>query len=122
MTIITTLYHKRIIRKHVIPYVLGVFLGCTLTIVLVCLNKLASVSQQIQTSYLQQPPTRQIAIEQKPLLYIGTLTSGHTLHSRGKTCFDTWGKEVPGRMALYCNCDVQDEGGLPVVQLPGMDM
>ena len=118
MTRITISYHKQIIEKHVIPYVLGVFLGCTLTIPLVCLSKLSSISQRIETSSSTQPA----AIEQKQLLYIGTLTSGHTLHTRGKTCFATWGKNVPGRMALYCNCDGQDEGGLPVIQLPGMDV
>lgn len=48
------------------------------------------------------------------------MTAKDFLNDRAKAVYDTWGKEVPGRLAFFSSEGSQADG-LPVVALKGVD-
>lgn len=47
---------------------------------------------------------------QKNLLFVGVMTAKNFLRGRAKAVFDTWGKEVPGKMAFFSSEHSYSEG------------
>lgn len=57
---------------------------------------------------------------QRNLVFVGVMTAKEFLNDRAKAVYETWGKEVPGRMAFFSS-----EGSvapeLPVIALKSVD-
>ncbi|ELU09052.1 hypothetical protein CAPTEDRAFT_36409, partial [Capitella teleta] len=53
-------------------------------------------------------------------LYVGLLSAGQFLNERAKHVWKTWGHQVPA-LEVFTGISGVDPGGLPVVQLPGID-
>lgn len=47
---------------------------------------------------------------QNNLLFVGVMTAKDFLKRRAKAVFDTWGKEVPGRLAFFSSEGSQSNG------------
>lgn len=57
---------------------------------------------------------------QSNLVFVGVMTSKEFLIDRAKAVYDTWGKEVPGRLAFFSSeGSYSDE--MPVIALKGVD-
>lgn len=57
---------------------------------------------------------------QSNLLFVGVMTAKEFLNDRAKAVYQTWGKEVPGRMAFFSSeGSISDD--MPVVALKGVD-
>lgn len=57
---------------------------------------------------------------QNNLLFVGVMTAKEFLNDRAKAVYDTWGKEVPGRLAFFSSeGSIADD--LPVIPLKGVD-
>lgn len=57
---------------------------------------------------------------QNNLLFVGVMTAKDFLDDRAKAVYDTWGKEVPGRLAFFSS-DGSVSDKLPVVGLKDVD-
>lgn len=65
-------------------------------------------------------PNDTVYNSQKNLLFVGVMTAKNFLNGRAKAVFDTWGKEIPGRIAFFSSENSYSEL-LPVVALKGVD-
>lgn len=65
-------------------------------------------------------PKETLRNSQNNLLFVGVMTAKSFLNDRAKAVYETWGKEVPGRIAFFSSEDSHADG-LPVVALPGVD-
>lgn len=86
-------------------------------------------------------PDDTILNSQHNLLFVGVMTAKDFLAGRAKAVYDTWGKEVPGRLAFFSSEGSRSDGnsffhnlfsqtllltrllasGLPVIALKGVD-
>ncbi|XP_013109906.2 chondroitin sulfate synthase 1 [Stomoxys calcitrans] len=65
-------------------------------------------------------PDDTIQNSQKNLVFVGVMTAKNFIEGRAKAVYDTWGKEVPGRIAFFSSeGSFSDE--LPVVGLKNVD-
>lgn len=65
-------------------------------------------------------PNETIYNSQKNLVFVGVMTAKNFIEGRAKAVYDTWGKEVPGRIAFFsAEGSYSDE--LPVIGLKNVD-
>lgn len=65
-------------------------------------------------------PDETVTNSQNNLLFVGVMTAKDFLNDRAKAVYDTWGKDVVGRLAFFSSeGSVSDK--LPVVGLKGVD-
>jgi chondroitin sulfate synthase len=57
----------------------------------------------------------------KSLLFVGVMTAQKYLNTRAKAVYETWGRELPGRMAFFSSATSETNLSLPLVALPGVD-
>lgn len=57
---------------------------------------------------------------QQNLLFVGVMTAKSFLAGRARAVYDTWGKEVPGRIAFFSS-EGSRSAELPVIALNGVD-
>lgn len=65
-------------------------------------------------------PDETIQNSNRTLLFVGVMTAEQYLDSRAKAVFDTWGQELPGRIAFFSS-EVSRAPGLPLVPLRNVD-
>ncbi|XP_073829400.1 chondroitin sulfate synthase [Musca autumnalis] len=65
-------------------------------------------------------PEDTIQNSQKNLVFVGVMTAKNFIEGRAKAVYDTWGKEVPGRIAFFSSEGSFSEE-LPVVGLKNVD-
>lgn len=56
----------------------------------------------------------------KTLLFVGVMTAEKYLTTRAKAVYETWGSDLPGRIAFFSS-EVSYSEDLPLVALPGVD-
>lgn len=69
---------------------------------------------------IQLQPNNTVYTSQRNLLFVGVMTAKNFLKGRAKAVYDTWGKEVPGRIAFFSSAH-SHSAVLPVIALPGVD-
>ncbi|XP_055384822.1 chondroitin sulfate synthase 1 [Condylostylus longicornis] len=57
---------------------------------------------------------------QKNFVFVGVMTAKNFLNGRAKAVFDTWGKEVPGRIAFFSS-EGSYSSSIPVIDLKNVD-
>lgn len=57
-------------------------------------------------------PDDTVLNSQNNLLFVGVMTAKDFLKGRAKAVFDTWGKEVPGRLAFFSSEGSTSDGKL----------
>lgn len=67
---------------------------------------------------LQQSDT--MSTSQSNLVFVGVMTAKEFLTDRAKAVYDTWGKEVPGRLAFFSS-EGSYSDQMPVIALKGVD-
>lgn len=67
---------------------------------------------------LQQSDT--MSTSQSNLVFVGVMTAKEFLSDRAKAVYDTWGKEVPGRLAFFSS-EGSYSDQMPVIALKGVD-
>lgn len=61
-------------------------------------------------------------LENRKLIFVGVMTAERFLETRAKAVFDTWGKDVPGKLTFFCShSKTPTTLKAPVVSLPGVD-
>lgn len=65
-------------------------------------------------------PSDTMTTSQNALVFVGVMTAKDFLHDRAKAVYDTWGKEVPGRLAFFSSEGSYAEN-MPVIALKGVD-
>ena len=58
---------------------------------------------------------------EKDLILIGVMTTQEYLNTRAKAVFDTWGKDIPGKVIFFTSENTTEIEGLPIVRLKGID-
>lgn len=61
-----------------------------------------------------------ISNSEKTLLFVGVMTAEKYLNSRAKAVYETWGSEIPGRIAFFSS-EYSYSEDLPLVALPNVD-
>lgn len=57
----------------------------------------------------------------KNLVFVGVMTAQKYLDTRAKAVFDTWGKEIPGKISFFSRAGSSSAFDIPLVSLPGVD-
>ena len=83
-----------------------------------------SFCKQIRHNELMdsRPQTLQQELQTRQMLFIGIMTSQKFLNTRAKGVYDTWGKNVPGKLVFFAGKEkTQPRAALPMVYLPVPD-
>ena len=66
--------------------------------------------------------TKQVQLEKRNVIFVGVMTTEQFLQTRAQAVFDTWGKNIAGKLTLFTS-DVATPKtfDLPVVSLAGVD-
>lgn len=67
-------------------------------------------------------PDDTVLNSQNNLLFVGVMTAKDFLKGRAKAVFDTWGKEVPGRLAFFSSEGSQSSGTLNFVFISDVNL
>ncbi len=57
----------------------------------------------------------------KNLVFIGVMTAQKYLDTRANSVFNTWGRNIPGKMSFFSRSGSSSVYKLPLVSLPGVD-
>jgi chondroitin sulfate synthase len=125
--------------KFIVGILLGLLLGSQLQSLLIsssfCVPNKTSVFpiHQRQLKVRSEPLTVERTVETsskllvshlklKQLLLVGVMTADKYIATRAKAVYETWGKQVPGKI-LFFTADTQNvtDMDLPVVRLKGVD-
>ena len=68
-----------------------------------------------------RPKTLAKELGNRHFLYVGVITAVQLVDTRAKAVYDTWGKNVPGKLTFFSSGEAGKTLGLPVVNLPGVD-
>lgn len=65
-------------------------------------------------------PEETIENSNRTLVFVGVMTAQQYLETRARAVYETWAKELPGRLAFFSS-EVSRADDLPLVPLPGVD-
>ena len=68
-----------------------------------------------------RPRTLAKDLGNRKLLFVGVMTADQLVETRAKAVYDTWGKNVPGKLTFFSSGETSKRLGLPVVSVPGVD-
>lgn len=68
-----------------------------------------------------RPSTMAKELGNRNFLFVGVMTAEQLVETRAKAVYDTWGKNVPGKLTFFSSGETGKTLGLPVVSLPGVD-
>ena len=129
-------------RRGLASAILGLILGLVLGFLIQSYKILSSSHHQRLNVYSSSMPgprmlmkssarnvpklddDEQINSSSTSLVFVGVMTAGKYLDSRAKAVYETWGKELPGKIAFFSseNSVVPDNcPDLPLVALPRVD-
>ncbi|XP_039438411.1 chondroitin sulfate synthase 1 isoform X1 [Culex pipiens pallens] len=116
-------------RKKILYGLFGIIIGLcvgalfrnyrTLEIVSMC-NSINSMKQKTALEIIGLHPSEMPDNSQRNLVFVGVMTAKDFLQSRAKAVYDTWGKNIPGRIAFFSSEESVAEN-LPLVALRGVD-
>ena len=75
-------------------------------------------------TYGTRTPTKpqEVERENRQLIFVGVMTAERFLETRAKAVFDTWGKDVPGKLTFFSSHrETHKTLNAPVVSLPDVD-
>ena len=78
---------------------------------------------QCHLTYSSHIRPRTVAKElgNRNFLFVGVMTAEQFEETRAKAVYDTWGKNVPGKLTFFSSGEAGKTLGLPIVSLPGVD-
>ena len=115
-------------RKTLIFACFGIAIGLCIGTVLKNYRALEIVKRCSMKPTNQKTPFEIIGLQaedtiqnsQKNLVFVGVMTAKNFIEGRARAVYDTWGKEVPGRIAFFSSeGSFSDE--LPVIGLKNVD-
>ncbi|XP_058814982.1 chondroitin sulfate synthase 1 isoform X1 [Topomyia yanbarensis] len=116
-------------RKKILYGLFGIIIGLcvgalfrnyrTLEIVSMC-NSMNSMKQKSALEIIGLRPSETPDNSQHNLVFVGVMTAKDFLQSRAKAVYDTWGKNIPGRIAFFSS-EESIADYLPLVALKGVD-
>lgn len=114
-------------RKRLLKIFLGILIGITLSQLLTMSKLLKDLcggvgvggvsDEQQQQTFIKQP---QHPSSNKSLLFVGVMTAGKYLNTRAKAVYDTWGRDVPGKIVFFSS-EYSYSHQVPLVPLIGVD-
>ncbi|CAH1118840.1 unnamed protein product [Phaedon cochleariae] len=78
------------------------------------------VEKNMEVSPLKLIDQENARSSNKNLLFVGVMTAAKYLDTRAKAAYDTWGKEVPGKV-MFFSSENSYSAHVPLVALPGVD-
>jgi chondroitin sulfate synthase len=69
-------------------------------------------------------PVESVHNSRKTLLFVGVMTAQKYLATRARAVYETWGREIPGRIAFFTSATSvppSNRPDLPIVRLRGVD-
>jgi chondroitin sulfate synthase len=69
-------------------------------------------------------PSESVRDSRKALLFVGVMTAQKYLATRARAVYETWGREIPGRIAFFTSATSvppSNRPDLPLVRLRGVD-
>ncbi|XP_053678321.1 chondroitin sulfate synthase 1 [Anopheles nili] len=116
-------------RKKILYGLFGIVVGLcvgtllrsyhTLEIVSMC-NSMNSIRQKSALDIIGLQPSELPTNSQRNLVFVGVMTAKDFLEGRARAVYDTWGRQVPGKMAFFSSQD-SVSSDLPLVALKGVD-
>lgn len=116
-------------RKKVFKLIIGVTVGFIISQFSAITNTLAELelcsvrprqtsSSDLGTDRAELRSSR--ASSKDNLLFVGVMTASKYVDTRAKAVYETWGKEVPGKI-LFFSSEFSHSDHVPIVALPGID-
>ncbi|XP_058443998.1 chondroitin sulfate synthase 1 isoform X2 [Malaya genurostris] len=116
-------------RKKILYGLFGIIIGLcvgalfrnyrTLEIVSMC-SSMNSIKQKSALEIIGLHPSETPENSQHNLVFVGVMTAKDFLPSRAKAVYETWGKNIPGRIAFFSS-EESFASYLPLVALKGVD-
>uniref|UniRef100_A0A2M4BCY8 Hexosyltransferase n=1 Tax=Anopheles marajoara TaxID=58244 RepID=A0A2M4BCY8_9DIPT len=109
----------------VIGIIAGLFVGAllrnyhTLEIVSMC-NSINGIKQNSALDIIGLQSTEWPTNSQNTLVFVGVMTAKDFLQGRARAVYETWGRQIPGRIAFFSSQD-SVAPDLPLVALKGVD-
>lgn len=66
-------------------------------------------------------PNETVANSERSLVLVGVMTAERYLETRARAVYETWGSQLPGRIAFFSSEHSSTGSDLPLVALPGVD-
>lgn len=114
-------------RKTLILTCFGIAIGLCLGTVLKNYRALELVKRCNPSPSFKTPfeiiglnPEDTIENSQKNLVFVGVMTAKNFIEGRARAVYDTWGKEVPGRIAFFSS-EGSHSNDMPVIGLKNVD-
>ncbi|XP_019877807.1 chondroitin sulfate synthase 1 isoform X2 [Aethina tumida] len=109
-------------RKKLMKLILGLLMGFIFTQMFTISNM---AMQDMCMSGSRMSPMDLINVENaraqnKNLLFVGIMTASRYLDTRAKAVYNTWGREVPGKV-MFFSSEYSISEHVPLVPLPGVD-
>uniref|UniRef100_A0A0P4WQS3 Hexosyltransferase n=1 Tax=Scylla olivacea TaxID=85551 RepID=A0A0P4WQS3_SCYOL len=57
----------------------------------------------------------------KNLVFVGVMTANKYLDNRAKAVYETWGKQLPGKIAFFSSESSSTDANIPLIRLSGVD-
>nr|XP_022906021.1 chondroitin sulfate synthase 1 isoform X1 [Onthophagus taurus] len=114
-------------KNRFLHVLLGILLGTFVSVVFVARHRGSSMclppAKTVRRKHLD--PLELIGVnnnslEDKHLLFVGVMTAAGYLDNRAETVYNTWGKEVPGKIAFFSS-EGSYSNSIPLVALKGVD-
>uniref|UniRef100_A0A182J0V2 Hexosyltransferase n=1 Tax=Anopheles atroparvus TaxID=41427 RepID=A0A182J0V2_ANOAO len=122
---IASMSQRRKILYGLFGIIVGLCVGAflrtyrTLEIVSMC-NSINSMKQRSALDIIGLQPSETPSNSQSTLVFVGVMTAKEFLQGRARAVYDTWGRQIPGKIAFFSSQD-SSAPGLPLVALKGVD-
>ncbi|KFB41729.1 AGAP001010-PA-like protein [Anopheles sinensis] len=98
----------------------GAFLRTYRTLEMVSMCNTMNIKQTSALDIIGLQPSEMPTNSQNTLVFVGVMTAKEFLQGRARAVYDTWGRQIPGKMAFFSSQD-SSAPGLPLVALKGVD-
>ncbi|XP_058128004.1 chondroitin sulfate synthase 1 isoform X3 [Anopheles ziemanni] len=98
----------------------GAFLRTYRTLEMVSMCNTMNMKQKSALDIIGLQPSEMPTNSQSTLVFVGVMTAKEFLQGRARAVYDTWGRQIPGKMAFFSSQD-SSAPGLPLVALKGVD-
>lgn len=105
-------------RSRLLKITLGILIGIIASLILNEKCPVTSSKERVTPHHLINEENRRAS--NKSLLFVGIMTAAKYLDTRAKAVYDTWGKEVPGKVMFFSSENSYSEH-VPMVALRGVD-
>lgn len=110
-------------RRKVLRILCGIIIGVVCYAVIKNVNRHGLETCKPTADTVRRKPNPEALLEEnleEQLVFVGVMTAAKYLETRAKSVYDTWGKQIPGKMAFFSS-EHSRSNSIPLIPLKGVD-